>query len=251
MTPSEPLYRLIPLTQGQWAIVDIADYNWLMQWHWYAKWNRSTRSFYAIRNVRLETGKRTNVSMNREILRLLRGDKRKADHKDHITLNNRRENLRIVSNAENCRNQRVRASSTTGHKGISVNHGKYQANIRANGGIIHLGSFPLTPEGLISASEIYQFAADLYYGDFTFLGTKRADDCEVRRVPVGLQSPRVRANRVGRKGVWVKRGNTYCAGIQVGKKRIHLGHFPLTPEGLEAASGAYEIAAKLYFGGSE
>ena len=34
-TPSEPLYREIPLTQGQVALVDAADYEWLMQWEWH------------------------------------------------------------------------------------------------------------------------------------------------------------------------------------------------------------------------
>lgn len=31
MTPSKLLYRLIPLTQGQWAVVDTADYDMATQ----------------------------------------------------------------------------------------------------------------------------------------------------------------------------------------------------------------------------
>ena len=41
--------RAIPLTQGQWALVDDADYEWLMQYEWCAQWDKDTRSFYAVR----------------------------------------------------------------------------------------------------------------------------------------------------------------------------------------------------------
>ena len=37
------LYRLIPLTQGKYALVDAADYDWLSQWRWGANWNGDTR----------------------------------------------------------------------------------------------------------------------------------------------------------------------------------------------------------------
>ena len=43
--------RLIPLTQGQYAIVWESDYRWLMQWKWFAYWSPKTKTFYAIRNV--------------------------------------------------------------------------------------------------------------------------------------------------------------------------------------------------------
>ena len=42
--------RLIPLTQGQWAIVDEDRYEWAMQWKWCALWNLKTKSYYAVRN---------------------------------------------------------------------------------------------------------------------------------------------------------------------------------------------------------
>lgn len=166
MTPSESLYRLIPLTQGQWAIVDVADYDWLNQWKWYALWDSNTRSFYAVRHAAWTDGKRPLLAMHREILGLRFGDGKKGDHKNHDTLDNRRVNLRVATTTQNGQNQRICTNHKTGCKGVDVKKGKYRSRIRVNGKLKSLGVFPLTPEGLESASEIYQFAADLYFGEF-------------------------------------------------------------------------------------
>src|SRR6185437_4383803 len=41
--------RRIELTQGQFAIIDAADYEWVNQWTWYAFWNPVGRTFYVAR----------------------------------------------------------------------------------------------------------------------------------------------------------------------------------------------------------
>lgn len=41
--------RKIPLTQGKFALVDDADFDWLNQWKWYALKTKTT--FYAVRKV--------------------------------------------------------------------------------------------------------------------------------------------------------------------------------------------------------
>ena len=56
MTPTSE-YRIIPLTQGQVALVDAADYDWIMEWKWCAHWDSSGGRFYAVRSRR--EGKRT------------------------------------------------------------------------------------------------------------------------------------------------------------------------------------------------
>jgi hypothetical protein len=38
-TPNQE-YRLIPLTQGQFAKVDAADFEWLNQWKWCSNWSK-------------------------------------------------------------------------------------------------------------------------------------------------------------------------------------------------------------------
>lgn len=46
MTPLQPDYRTIPLTQGQVTIVDAADYKWLNQWKWRVCKTRLTEDVY-------------------------------------------------------------------------------------------------------------------------------------------------------------------------------------------------------------
>ena len=48
--PYDPSYRLIRLTQGQFAKVDAEDFGWLSRWKWHAWRNPTTLQFYAVRN---------------------------------------------------------------------------------------------------------------------------------------------------------------------------------------------------------
>jgi hypothetical protein len=97
-------YRLIPLTQGQFAIVDEADYDWLMQWRWIAARNSAkTNIYYAKRRVRLDEGKIILLGMHNLILDTEKG--KVGDHWNGDTLDNRRCNLRQLTFSENLRNR--------------------------------------------------------------------------------------------------------------------------------------------------
>ena len=145
----------IPLTQDQVALVDDEDFEWLMQWRWYADWESNTRSYYAGRHERLPDGKQTTVKMHREVLGLERGDKRQGDHVNHDTLDNRRENLRIATNQQN---QFNRKRPTKGYRWDKRSK-KYQAYIQVGGVQKHLGLFD-TPE---QARAAYLAAKAEYY----------------------------------------------------------------------------------------
>ena len=148
--------KRIPLTQGQFAIVDDADFDELSQVKWCAQWNPDTHSFYAVRKIRLPDGKWTTERMARRILGLERGDKREADHINHMTLDNRRSNLRIVTNQEN--NQNRKAKGYSWHKRCK----KYEARIVLDGNLKHLGSFNTPAEAraaYLAAKRIYHPSA--------------------------------------------------------------------------------------------
>ena len=103
-----PGAKLIPLTQGKFAIVDAEDYEELAKHKWYAQAAPESHSFYAARAVRAANGKQIVVYMARQILGLERGDGREADHISHVTLDNRRANLRAVTTQGNQWNQKPR-----------------------------------------------------------------------------------------------------------------------------------------------
>lgn len=45
---------LIPLSGGQFSIVDATDYQWLSQWRWTASWSPVIRGHYALRKERID-----------------------------------------------------------------------------------------------------------------------------------------------------------------------------------------------------
>lgn len=142
--------KKIPLTQGQFAIVDDKNCELLNKHKWYAIWSKYTKSYYAVRSKR-KNGKRLTISMAREVLGLKQGDKRQADHIDHNTLDNQMSNLRIVKLQQNHWN-------SNNPKGYYWNKGKYQARIGLNGKPIHLGRFHTAKEAhnaYLNAKEIY------------------------------------------------------------------------------------------------
>lgn len=154
-------YRLIPLTQGQFAIVDQEDFDWLNQWKWCASWSPDSQSFYAMRMTN-EGGKRTSVYMAREIKHAPKGVL--VDHVSRVTLDNRRFNLRFASKGDNQHNQKKRKTNTSGFKGVSwdsVNN-KWVAQIQINWKNKKLGRF----DNIEDAAEAYRQAARQLHGEF-------------------------------------------------------------------------------------
>lgn len=149
--------KTIPLTQGKVAIVDDEDYEILKQFKWYAVKCDST--FYAQRKARSEH-KRITTRMHREVINPPAGFF--CDHKNGDGLDNRRDNLRIVTNAQNQMNKGIYKTSTTGVKGVIIDHGKYRASIKLNGRSKHLGMFKTVEE----ASAAYQKAAKELFGEY-------------------------------------------------------------------------------------
>ena len=155
--PLDKAYRLIPLTQGQNAIVDLEDFEWLNQWNWFAMYSQKTETFYAVRNK--------NNLMHREILKSLHGED--SDHRNHDTLDNRKENLRRCTRSQNNCNQGPNSRSTSGYKGVTKcsKSAKWQAKIKVHRRIFHLGEFADAED----AARAYDAAAKKYHGEFAHL----------------------------------------------------------------------------------
>lgn len=160
--------KQIPLTQGKFAIIDDADYEEINKHKWFA--NKHGYTYYAARKVRLPNGKQTTIKMHRIILGLEFGDPRQSDHRNHNTLNNQRENLRIVTNKQNQQNRKPRKHYSSIFKGVSLckSTQKWQAKIKVNCKTIHLGYF----DSEIEAAHIYDKAASEYFGEFAYLNRK-------------------------------------------------------------------------------
>ncbi len=148
-------YRTIPLTQGQVAIVDAEDYEYLSQFKWQAHFDPKTQTFYAIRNV----------LMARDVMQAPSGVI--VDHRDHNTLDNRRSNLRTATRSQNMINRRKFSSNTSGETGVYFHSRdkKWAAFINLNGKRKYLGyNFPSREDAVAARRRAVK---DLH-GDFAY-----------------------------------------------------------------------------------
>lgn len=154
--------RTISLTRGQSAIVSDADYDWLNQWKWFASFHSRIGGYYAARGIR-KHGHTDIIKMHRLVVGAQ--PREIVDHKNRNPLDNRRENLRIVTARQSALNKRLLlASNKSGFCGVYWNSEKrdWRAAIRVNKHKIHLGCFD-SPE---DAARAYDAAALKYHEGF-------------------------------------------------------------------------------------
>lgn len=117
--------KTIPLSQGKFALVDDELFDELDKHNWCA--SRGSKTFYAMRFVWLDWGRKASYSMHREVFRLLGEDiLHTVDHIDRNGLNNQRHNLRDVTRAENNRNQSERVART---RVVNIRNSKFDVYI--------------------------------------------------------------------------------------------------------------------------
>jgi hypothetical protein len=157
--------REIPLSRGQVAIVDDADFEWLTKWKWQAHPVGRNR-FYAVRSTSIR-GRTINMRMHRLIMDAPQG--MQVDHINHDRLDNRRENLRLCTVGENTRNRRN--FSPHGFKGVYPNvSGSWRATIGYELRRFYLGTFATAAE----AARAYDRAAVKLHGEFANLNFPEA-----------------------------------------------------------------------------
>lgn len=150
----------IALTQGQYAIIDDADYDWINQWKWHAQ-KIKTGGYYASTTINGQP-----VLMHRLILDT--PDNLEVDHKIHNTLDNRRLNLRNCNRSQNNRNRSSHKGSSQ-FKGVCFDKAKkmFRAYIYADNKQKNLGFY----QDENYAARVYNAAAQRLHGTFACLNT--------------------------------------------------------------------------------
>ncbi len=159
----------ISLTQGKFAIVDDADYEWLSQWKWQVYRDPGGRLWYALRSVR-EAGKKRHLRMHAVIMGSPASPNLTVDHRDLNGLNNQRANLRWATPSQQQQNTPAHSLREIGFKGINFRSDQrksrpWQVRISVANQRIHLGYF----ETRDLAAQAYNSAALKHFGEFARL----------------------------------------------------------------------------------
>jgi hypothetical protein len=163
----------IGLTRGYKTIVSIEDYEWLMQWKWFAN-KQGPNLFYVARmSYGRENGIKTQkmILMHKEIvekrMNIIIPNGMEIDHADTNSFNNSRDNLRLCPHSFNTKNRSKSQNCSSQYKGVSLDkrNGTWLAYIKVNYNQISLGRFNTEEE----AALVYNEAALKYFGEFAKL----------------------------------------------------------------------------------
>ena len=145
--------------------MDDEDFEYLNQWTWYVR--RDRNRFYATGYSKSSDQKYVRIDMHRAVLRLTTGDGIRIDHINGNGLDNRKENLRIASRAENGMNRGKFAKTSSRYKGVRWHkcEAKWNAQIKSKGRYIYLGSYSNEED----AARAYDKAATEHFGSFARL----------------------------------------------------------------------------------
>ena len=150
--------KRIKLGNGGWAIVDASDYPSVKDYKWYAKIEGTNQ--YVARSI-LDGVTRTTMRMQVHILGKKNG--LVIDHINHNGLDNRRSNLRFVTQRENTLNTRSKKMWRGVHAIHAKSSGmKWFAQLSWFSKKIYLGSFRTKQDAAIA----YDMAALMWNGNF-------------------------------------------------------------------------------------
>lgn len=161
--------KKIPLTRGYEALVEEQDSESLSAYKWFVVFSRSTP--YAIACDGSVNGKQRRVMMHRLIAKP--EDGLLVDHINHNTIDNRRENLRVCTRSENCRNRKLGTPHSSKYKGVCLSQRggevkKWVAQITVNGRTRKIGRY-VTEE---DAARAYDEYAKKTFGSFALPNLK-------------------------------------------------------------------------------
>jgi hypothetical protein len=138
------------------ALIDSDDVEKVSGFKWTAG-PRPGRGCYPHRRGPVRNGKRETIHLHRLVVDAPAG--MHVDHKNHDTLDCRKSNLRVCTNAENRRNRKKNKNGRTPYKGVyPLPDGRYLARVST------------TPAGVFETSEAaaraYDALAAVMHGEF-------------------------------------------------------------------------------------
>ena len=156
-------YLIEKITLNEYIQIDIEDYDKVKKYCW-----SINSAGYPVARCH---EKDMPIFMHRLILDVKKGYI--VDHKNHNTLDNRKENLRICTQYENMANQKPSSRNTSGHKGVYWNKDKNKWNVKIGykNKNINVGYY----KDINDAIKARQEAEEKYFGEFSYYKSINSD----------------------------------------------------------------------------
>lgn len=135
--------------ENMWVIIDLDDLEKVISfpYTWFAKYSANAGSYYACASKYLPEIKHSRTVLMHQFIMGVDKSAREfnVDHKNHNTLDNRKENLRITNVPDNGKNRENRnKNNKSGYRNVSWNKSsqKWVVQLQINGKNTILGNFP-------------------------------------------------------------------------------------------------------------
>lgn len=166
--------KRIPLSQGKYALIDDEDFELVSSCYWiydsggcgYARGRPRVGRYGLRRGVRRST--RKHIRMHRLIMNP--ASHLEVDHVNGDGLDNRRQNLRLVTRHQQMQNMKRQQRSKSPYKCVrKTTYNRWEAYIRINGMRKHLGYFGSAEEAALA----YDEAAIQAFGEYARLNLSK------------------------------------------------------------------------------
>lgn len=150
--------------------IDLEDLKLIQEYYWHVAYSPNNKQYYAeVTNyLGIFNGKAKYeiIKMHKLIMGVTWKDRRVLiDHKNHNTLDNRKDNLRKVESSANSKNRKGKnLNNKSGYRNVCKRGDSWIVQLQVNGKNTHLKSFPL--EQLEEAGVYAAEMREKYYGKF-------------------------------------------------------------------------------------
>ena len=155
-------------SKGKEFYFDLEDYDKIKDYCWHIDSNGYVLSHDEHNNqIRLH---RIILEVNADMV---------VDHINHITIDNRKNNLRIVKQSNNCMNHCLSKNNTSGVSGVTWNkyHNKWDVRIKFGRKSIFIGYYNNFNDAVYARKQ----AEEKYFGEYSYDNSIRRYDCAVIR----------------------------------------------------------------------
>lgn len=127
----------------QIGIIDIENEYLLKKYYWSGRLDKKSNNFYIETFINI-CGKTKRIHLHRLITNC--PDGMEVDHINHKTLDNRKQNLKVCTHAENMKNIKLHKTNKTGYSGVHERKQKYKIKFTARCNNKYLGIYNTAKE---------------------------------------------------------------------------------------------------------